>query len=113
MIEEFPQAKEVTDIKIQDRIILISFFDIRLIIHFEFVPERTTVNQTFYVEVLKRLIDAVRRKRGQLWRGRTLILDHDNAPTYSSLRVSQFLTGERVCAMTPPRYSPDLATTDF
>jgi hypothetical protein len=52
--------------------------------HFEFVPEGTTVNHTFYVEALKRLIDAVRRKRGQLWRDRSLILHHDNAPEHSS-----------------------------
>jgi hypothetical protein len=39
--------------------------DIRSIIHFE------SVNQTFYVEVLKRLIDAVRRKRGELWTDRS------------------------------------------
>jgi hypothetical protein len=42
---------------------LICFFNIRGIIHFEFVLEGTTVNQTFYVEVLKRLLDAVRRER--------------------------------------------------
>jgi hypothetical protein len=36
----------------------ISFFDIRGIIQFESVPEATTVNQTFCVEMLKRLIDA-------------------------------------------------------
>jgi hypothetical protein len=40
---------------------LICFFDIRGIIHFVFVPEGITVNQIFYVEVLKMLIDAVRR----------------------------------------------------
>jgi hypothetical protein len=45
----------------------ICFFDIRSIIHLEFVPEVTTVNQTFYVELLRRLIDAARRKRGELW----------------------------------------------
>jgi hypothetical protein len=48
--------------------ILICFFEIRSNIHFEFVPEVTTVNQIFYVEALKRRIDAVRRKRGELWR---------------------------------------------
>jgi hypothetical protein len=40
------------------------FFDMRGIIHFECAPEGTT----FYVEVLKRLIDAVTRKRGELWK---------------------------------------------
>jgi hypothetical protein len=46
------------------------------------------------VEVLKRNIDAVRRKRGELWRDRSLILHHDKAPTHSCLRVSQVLTGK-------------------
>jgi hypothetical protein len=44
------------------KIMLISFSDIRGNIHFEFVLEGTTVIQTFYAELLKRLIDDVRRK---------------------------------------------------
>jgi hypothetical protein len=44
------------------KIMLICFFDIRVIIHFEFLSERTTLKQTFYMEVLKRLTDAVRHK---------------------------------------------------
>jgi hypothetical protein len=36
---------------------LICFFNIRVIIHFEFVPEGTTVNHTFYMEVLKRFVE--------------------------------------------------------
>jgi hypothetical protein len=73
---------------------LICFFEIRGVIHFEFVPEGTTVNQIFYVEVLKRLIDAVRLKRGEFWRDCSLILHRYNAPAYSSRRVSQFLAGK-------------------
>jgi transposase len=92
---------------------LICFLDIRVIFHFEFVSEETTVNQTFYVEVLKRLIDAVRRKRGELWRDRSLILRHDNAPVHPSLRVSQFLAEKGISAMDHPPYSPDLVPADF
>jgi hypothetical protein len=75
---------------------LICFFDNRDIIHLEFVPEGATVNQTFYLGLLKGFVDAVRRKRGELWRDRALILRHDNAPTLSSLRVSQFLAGTSI-----------------
>jgi hypothetical protein len=39
---------------------LICVFDTRGIIHFEFVPEGTAVNQTFNLEVLKTLIDVLR-----------------------------------------------------
>jgi hypothetical protein len=35
---------------------LVFLFNIRGIIHFEFVPEGASVNQTFYMEVLKGLL---------------------------------------------------------
>jgi histone-lysine N-methyltransferase SETMAR len=65
------------------------------------------------VKVLDTRIVAVRRKRGELWRDRALILHHDNALAHSSLRVSQFLTGKGISAMGHPPYSPDLAPADF
>jgi hypothetical protein len=50
--------------------------------------------------VLKGLIDAVRRKRGDL-------------PAYSSLRVSQFLARNGISAVDHTPYSPDLAPADL
>jgi hypothetical protein len=81
---------------------LICFFDIMGVIHFEFVPEGTTVNQIFCVGVLKRLIDAVRRKRVELWRDRSLILHHDKAPAHSLLRVLQFSARKGIAVMDHP-----------
>jgi hypothetical protein len=66
---------------------LICFFEIRGTI--DFVTEGTTVNQAFYMEVLKRFTDTVRRKRKEMWRDRPLIHHHNNMPAHSSLRVSQ------------------------
>jgi transposase len=77
------------------------------------VAKGTTVNQIFYVDMLKRLIDAVRHKPGELWRHRSLILHRNNAPTHSPLCVSQFLPGKGISAMDHPLYSPDLAPADF
>jgi histone-lysine N-methyltransferase SETMAR len=91
---------------------LICFLNIRAISHFEFVPEGTTVNQTFHVEVLKRLSDSVRRKRGEPWRDGSLSPRHDNASAHSLL-VSQCLAGKGISAMEHPPCSPDLAPTDF
>jgi hypothetical protein len=71
------------------------------------------VNQTFYVEVLKRFIDALRRKQGELWRVHSMILHHDNTQAYSSLRMSQFLAEEGIFAMDHPPYSSDLASADL
>jgi hypothetical protein len=92
---------------------LICFLDIRGNIHFELVTEVTAVSQTFYVELLKSLIDAVKGKRGELWKDRSFILHHDNAPAYSSFRKSQFLAGRNISATDHPPYSPDLASAGF
>jgi hypothetical protein len=54
-----PKKPQMSTSKIKT--MLVSFFDIRGIIHFEFVSEGTTVNLTLYV-VLKRPIAAVRHK---------------------------------------------------
>jgi hypothetical protein len=45
----------------------ITFFDINDTVHFEFIPQGQTVNQTYYLELLKRSREAVRRKRPELW----------------------------------------------
>jgi hypothetical protein len=91
---------------------LICFLDIGGISHFEFVPAGSTVNRTFYMEMLKRLIDSLKCKRGELWRDQSLILHH-NLLVHSSLQVSQFLAGKGISAMDHPLYSPDLAPADF
>jgi hypothetical protein len=108
---KWPKKPRMTKSKFKT--MLICFFDVRGIIHFEFVPEGTTVNQTFYVEVLKRVIDAMRRKRGELWRDCSLILHHGSVPAHSSLQVLQFLARKGISAMDRSPYSPDLAPADF
>jgi len=42
---------------------LLTFFDIRGIFHYEFVPTGQIVNQVYYLEVLERLREKVRRKQ--------------------------------------------------
>ena len=48
-------------------------------VHYEFVPTGQTVNQVYYLEVLKRLREKVRRKRLKLFVNNSWILHHDNA----------------------------------
>jgi hypothetical protein len=55
-IEKLPQTKQATDIEVQHENNVDIFFDIWSIIHLQFLPEGTTVKQTFYVEVLKRFM---------------------------------------------------------
>ena len=64
--------------------------DIRGLVHYEFVPTGQTVNQVYYLEVLKRLSEKVRRKRPERFANNSRILHHDNAPAHTALFVRQF-----------------------
>ena len=44
------------------------FFDIQGIVMAEWVPSGQTVNQQYYIEVLMKLHEHVKRKRPELWR---------------------------------------------
>ena len=46
-----------------------------------------TITKEYYIEVLRRLRDAIRRKRSQLWGSGDWQLNHDNAPVHSTALV--------------------------
>jgi hypothetical protein len=73
---------------------LFFFFDIKGIVHKEFLPPGQTVNGKFYCEVLKRLRDSIRRKRPDKWKNNNWFLHHDKAPAHTSLVVRQFLVSK-------------------
>jgi len=56
------------------------------------VPCSETVNKEFYLNVMKRLRSAVRRKRSEAWTDNTWMLHHDNVPAHASLLIREFLT---------------------
>jgi hypothetical protein len=70
--------------------VLIAFFDVKGIVHFEFIPQGQTVSQAYYVEILKQLHEAVCRGRPEIW-PKNWILHHDSAPVHMVLSVKQFL----------------------
>jgi len=88
---------------------LIAFFDIDGVVHHEFIPPGQTVNGHFYVQVLQRLHDAVRRKQRDKWQGEWF-LHHES---HTSLVVQQFLAEKNIPVITQPPYSLDLTPSDF
>ncbi|GFX85027.1 protein GVQW3 [Trichonephila clavipes] len=70
---------------------LIVFFDDEGIVHHEYAHTGQTINKEYYVEVLKRLVNAIRRKRPQLWESGDWLLHDDNAPAHTSNLVQQYL----------------------
>jgi hypothetical protein len=81
------------------------------IVNFEFIPQGQTVNQA-YVEILKWLHEAVRRKRPELW-SNDWILHHDSAPSHKAFSGKQFLAQISISVVEHPHCSPDLASNDF
>ncbi|KAK7601290.1 hypothetical protein V9T40_008731 [Parthenolecanium corni] len=55
------------------------------IVHYEFVPEGTTVTAKYYLEVLKRLRWRIRQVRPELYKENRWILHQDNAPSHTTM----------------------------
>jgi len=92
---------------------LLTFFDIRGTVHYEFATTGQTVNQVYYLEVLERLREKVRRKRHELSANNSWTLHHDNASAHTALSVREFLATKQITVSEHPAYSPDLAPSDF
>jgi len=66
-----------------------------------------------YIDILRRLRDAIRRKRPEKWRTNSWFRHHDNAPAHRSVLVQDFLAESNVTTPDHPPFSPDLATAGF
>jgi transposase len=66
-----------------------------------------------YIDILRRLREAVRRKRPETLKANSLFLLHDYAPAHGSALVKDFLARDRVTILEHPPYSPELAAADF
>jgi len=108
-----PRPKKARMSRSNMKVMLLVFFDWQGIIHHEFVPRSQTVNKEFYIAVLKRLREAVRRKRPQLWTIQSWVLHHDKAPAHSSFIVRNFLAKNETTVVPHLSHSPDLAPADF
>ena len=92
---------------------LIIFFDCEGVVHYELAPRGQTIIKEYYVEVLKRLRDAVRRKRTRFWSNCDWLVHQDNAPAHSSNLVQQFLVKHKIVQLRKPPYSPVIGPCDL
>ena len=80
---------------------LIVFFDVRGILHTEFVPQGHTVNQHIYRDVLRRVMRSVHEKRSELYEKKSWLL-HDNAPVHNALSIREFLAKNNIAVLEQP-----------
>jgi hypothetical protein len=62
-----------------------------------------------YIDTVRRLRDAVRRKHPEKWRTNCLFLLPDNAPAHQSVLVKDLLANSNVTTLKHPLYSSELA----
>jgi hypothetical protein len=98
--------------KSQMKTMPITFFDVKGIVHFKFIPQGQTVNEAYYMEILKWLCEDVCRKRPELWPS-DWIPHHDNVPAHMALTVKQFLAKKSIIEMEHLPLPPDYALNDF
>jgi hypothetical protein len=106
-----PRRKEAHVLKTQMKTVLITFFDIKGTVHFEFIPRGLTVSQAYYVEILKLLPETLRRKKPEIWPN-DWILHRDSAPAHKTLSAKDFLVQKTITVMEHTLFL-DLALNNF
>ena len=110
---ESPRPKKACQVRSNVKVLLTVFFDYHDVVHQEFLPQDRTVNKEYHLEVMRRLREAIQKKRLELWKKNSWLLHHNNAPAHSSLLVRNFLAKNNTVIMPQPPCSPDLASCDF
>ena len=108
-----PRPKKARQSKSKVKVMLITFFDVRSIVHNEFLPQGQTISQQVYKEILRLLLRPVHEKRRELWQDKSWLLHHDTAPAHNALSIRQFLAEKNIAVLEQPHYLPDLAPCDF
>ncbi len=114
-----PRPQKALRARTQTSTMLITFFDSQGLLLKEFVPKGETVTGEFYVQVLTRLQDRVRRKWPNLWstsrdgEHHNFWLHHDNASSHTCVETLAFFGTHNLLLLPQPPYSPDLVPNDF
>ncbi|UYV76850.1 hypothetical protein LAZ67_14002195, partial [Cordylochernes scorpioides] len=108
-----PRPKKARKAPSKVKVMLTVFFNYQGIVHHEFQQQGSTITSDSYLGVLRRLREAIRQKRPELWRSKSWILHHDNTPAETALKISKFLQDHSTSVFPQPPYSPDLAPCDF
>ena len=110
---ESPRPKKAQQVRSNVKVMLTCVFDSRGFVHREYPPENQTINKECYLEVLRRLRNAVGRKQPDIWEAKNFQLHHENAPAYFAYVIQTFLAKNSMPLVRQAPYSPDLAPCDF
>ncbi|XP_046562536.1 histone-lysine N-methyltransferase SETMAR-like [Haliotis rubra] len=104
-----PPTKKFKSSRLTRKVMVIIFWNSQGIIHIDYLPRGTTMNEEYHGIIVRQSIK--KKRQGKLRRG--VLLHQDNAPVHTS-RVSLAAVDECGFEILPhPPYSPDLAPTDY
>ena len=63
--------------------------------------------------IMRRLREAVRQKRKDLWANNSWILHYDNVSSHNAIIIRKFLTKNETNTIQQPSNSPDIVSCDF
>ena len=87
-----PRPKKARKSKCTHKLLMIPFFDSTVMIYMHWVLTGQTVNEEYYVEVLREFRKRFRRKRPALFKSGQWHFHEDNAPVHNSILVTDYLT---------------------
>ncbi|UYV71959.1 hypothetical protein LAZ67_9001355 [Cordylochernes scorpioides] len=100
-------------LKSRNKVLLVAFLDKKGIFHHEYLPAGQTVIKDMYLGILRRLREAIRKKRPEKWTKCGWILHHDNARPHTAHLMTSFLAKNGTQILLQPPYFPDIAPNDF
>ncbi|GFV53665.1 histone-lysine N-methyltransferase SETMAR [Trichonephila clavipes] len=106
-----PTPKKVKTVKLAYKVMGIIFFDYEGIVQLHAVESGTTVNGSYNANVLRKMIQHIKRKRPLLRNG--FLLRHDNARPHIARCVLDVSQQNNVEILPHPPYSPDKTPCDF
>ncbi|GFV57676.1 mariner Mos1 transposase [Trichonephila clavipes] len=108
-----PRPKKARQVRSKIKVILIVFFDAVRIFHHDYSPQGQAVNKELYLDIMRRLREAIRRKHPVLWASSRWMLHHNGDPAHTTSLVQQILTKHGTIQAARPPYSPDMSPSDF
>ncbi|UYV69665.1 hypothetical protein LAZ67_7000149 [Cordylochernes scorpioides] len=61
-----PRTKKSRLCKSKNKVLLVTFFDIKGIVHYEYIEEGQTINKESYLNIMRRVRESIRLKRSEM-----------------------------------------------
>ena len=107
-----PPPRKFKAVPSMKKIMATVFWDASGVLLVDILPDGQTINADRYIETLKKLKRAIRRKRPALSDDQVLLL-HDNARPHTAHRTQAAIDKLQWTVLPHPPYSPDLAPSDY